>query len=437
MDSLLANYVASDEEEEQEQEQVPAFPCKSVSKKTQPSSKKTSSFFSSLPQPKSSSALFQSFPQPKQILKGPNSVVDGDDVEEEDSKPSSIFSHLPQPKQSSISSVIDGDGEDEDSKPPSGISGSASIFSSLPQPKSQIPDKSVSNLSSSGANTKRVVQFKPPINPSLLKSSELDDEDDDDVAEKERRRRKDLDFMAQTSSVKSFLSSIPAPRNSSTLGVQQISGSGRRSILETERDIPASNSDNSGVENNVSVDQNAGNYPSGIDQNSGSYVDYNTYGNYHQENDQNVGFQPEYGIGGDATSYYGNGDTYPSYSSYGDYGQYSNNWVDGPDVSRMNETAVKVSGKRGRNEIPAEIIEVNQDELIKNRPREDQVKLTGIAFGPSYQPASTKGKPSKLHKRKHQIGTLFYDLKQKEMELAERRAKGFLTKAETQAKYGW
>lgn len=54
------------------------------------------------------------------------------------------------------------------------------------------------------------------------------------------------------------------------------------------------------------------------------------------------------------------------------------------------------------------------------------------------QPVSTaKGKPSKLHKRKHQIGTLYHDMKQKEMELAERRAKGFLTKAETQAKYGW
>nr|POF14618.1 hypothetical protein CFP56_64680 [Quercus suber] len=52
---------------------------------------------------------------------------------------------------------------------------------------------------------------------------------------------------------------------------------------------------------------------------------------------------------------------------------------------------------------------------------------------PSEWPVSTKGKPTKLHKRKHQIGSLFYDMKQKEMELAERRAKGFLTKAETQA----
>ncbi|KAE9601638.1 putative proline-rich protein PRCC [Lupinus albus] len=53
------------------------------------------------------------------------------------------------------------------------------------------------------------------------------------------------------------------------------------------------------------------------------------------------------------------------------------------------------------------------------------------------QPVSAKGKPSKLQKRKHQISSLYFDMKQNEMQLAERRAKGMLTKAETQAKYGW
>uniref|UniRef100_A0A0A8YGP1 Proline-rich protein PRCC n=1 Tax=Arundo donax TaxID=35708 RepID=A0A0A8YGP1_ARUDO len=98
----------------------------------------------------------------------------------------------------------------------------------------------------------------------------------------------------------------------------------------------------------------------------------------------------------------------------------------------------RIGGKRGRNDMPTEIVEVNQAELMKNRPKQDKSKLTGLAFGPSYQPApSAKGKPSKLHKRKHQIGSLYYDMKSKEMELAERRSKGILTKAETQAKYGW
>lgn len=137
---------------------------------------------------------------------------------------------------------------------------------------------------------------------------------------------------------------------------------------------------------------------------------------------------------------------YDHYDSYGSYGGSESNWANGSSTMAMTpesyavgmiENVVKVPGKRGRNEIPTTIVEVKQDELIKNRPREDQSKLTGVAFGPSYQPVSAKGKPSKLHKRKHQIGSLFFDMKQKETELAERRSRGFLTKAETQAKYGW
>lgn len=64
-------------------------------------------------------------------------------------------------------------------------------------------------------------------------------------------------------------------------------------------------------------------------------------------------------------------------------------------------------------------------------------KSLTVAIILALQPTSTKGKPTKLHKRKHQIGSLFFDMKQKEAELAERRAQGFLTKAQTQGKYGW
>jgi proline-rich protein PRCC len=45
----------------------------------------------------------------------------------------------------------------------------------------------------------------------------------------------------------------------------------------------------------------------------------------------------------------------------------------------------RIGGKRGRRDAPMEILEVNQAELMKNRPREDKSKLTGLAFGPSYQ----------------------------------------------------
>lgn len=240
------------------------------------------------------------------------------------------------------------------------------------------------------------------------------------------------------------MSAVPAPKNSVSLGAFTSAGSGRRAIIETE--VPASNLGNPRPEKDESI---AGKDNSGIDQNGVNNAEQYSYANYEPGSDQNVvnyGYYENYNSGfdqsGDGSSYGG----YESYGSYGEYGQhYGNNWDGGsaaaaaavPEVSGAVQSGFGGKGKRGRSEIPTEIVEVKQDELIKNRPREDQVKATGIAFGPSYQPVSTKGKPSKVHKRKHQISSLYYDMRQKEMELAERRAKGFLTKAETQAKYGW
>ncbi|XP_015884052.3 uncharacterized protein LOC107419736 [Ziziphus jujuba] len=430
MDSLLANYASSDDEEVEEQ-QRPAkrTALESDSGPGNSTAHSTSSLFSSLPQRKSSS-LFQSLPLPKQSLPNPlaskpKPVLDDDeDGEEPYSKPSSRSSETA-PKSSSSSS---------------------SLFSKLPQPKSQFPQQQPSPiLSTSEPNTKRVIQFKPPV--VTLKSSELDDDDDEDDREKEKKNETD---PLQTKSVASFLSSIPAPKNSSTLGVLPSSGSGRRAIV-VETQVSASNSGGSAAENDREIDQNSGslanyNNPANHGQ-VDSYGDYQNavqdasfvdYGNYHSNFDQNVnvGVSGQMGseIGVADGSGYGN---YEGYGSYVDYGQYTNSVADGSEVSIMCESELRVNGKRGRDKIPTEIVEVKQDELMKNRPREDQAKLTGIAFGPAYQPASTKGKPSKLHKRKHQIGSLYFDMKQKETELAERRSRGFLTKAETQAKYGW
>lgn len=199
--------------------------------------------------------------------------------------------------------------------------------------------------------------------------------------------------MAQTPSVKAFLSSIlPAAKNSATLGVLPSSGTGRRAIVET--DTLTSSSGGSRAEEDSGIDLNLENYSlnyegcatydSGIDQNVGNYnVNYDTYSNYQSGVDQNVNVdgQSQYVTsGGDSLNH---GD----YLSYGDYGQHGSNWADGsvPEMSGMGESRVRVPGKRGRNEVPVEVVEVKQDELMKNRPREDQVKLTGIAFGPSYQ----------------------------------------------------
>lgn len=377
MDSLLANYASSDEEDEypQQQQQIP-------SKTTSSSS---SSLFSILPQPKSSSSS------------------------------SSLFNSLPPPKQQPSSDT------------PIDAPSNFTQISSLPKPKSQIHQQP----------PKRVVQFKPPIIP-LPKPTQIEDEDDEEE-EEERNRRRKMESSIQTPSVKSFLSTIPAPRNSSTLGVQSSSGSGRRSILETSTPAPETSSGggsaSAAVESNVPVEQNTGdyeNYQYATDQ-------YDSYGNYQYSADQ-------YDGSGAITGKASNSDGYASYGgAYEDYGQYGNNWIDRsgaatvvqPEPSGISESMLKFTGKRGRKDVPVEVIEVKQDELIKNRPREDQSKLTGLAFGPSYQPVSAKGKPSKLLKRKHQIGSLYFDMKQNEMKLAERRAKGMLTKAETQAKYGW
>uniref|UniRef100_A0A803M8E7 Proline-rich protein PRCC n=2 Tax=Chenopodium quinoa TaxID=63459 RepID=A0A803M8E7_CHEQI len=226
---------------------------------------------------------------------------------------------------------------------------------------------------------------------------------------------------------------MPTPKNSgqNSLGALPPSlGAGRRSIVETEGPMSVSGSSEvNGVNSEVGFDPNVGSNQQNLVEESYNY----NYG---------------VGVAGDQSQGYANYDAYGSSSSdyNGGYQGYdSSNWYNGASAEEMASTMAvsgvdsfaSLGGRRRKDQPPAEIIEVKQDELMKNRPTEDKSKLTGIAFGPSYQPASTKGKPSKQHKRKHQISALYFDMKQKEMELSERRAKGFLTKAETQAKYGW
>ncbi|KAD4584320.1 hypothetical protein R6Q59_036785 [Mikania micrantha] len=390
MDSLLATYASSDEEDDHQQLPVQNQPNQS--------SKFGGNFFAALPPPKS---------QPANRSK----------VSQSDSSPS------------------------------------ASLFSKLPLPKSERSDPFSVN-----PKPKKVVQFRPPV---MSKIVDDDDENDDDNKEQTKKDN----YIPQAPSVKSFLSSIPAPRNSGSLGaISSTAGTGRRSILEAE--VPGlSNSNvdkesvnkssdnqviydssvvgtvdslnvNSSVEDYVNHDNSCNEYAN-MTATSADYAsyDYSSYGGYQNIETDHSTFGPTVPTNVDHVNYSG----YQGYNEYENYGQHENKWI---DQSTGNlEPAIPVArphGKRGRNEIPEEVIEVNQDELMKNRPREDQAKLTGIAFGPSYQPASsTKGKPSKLHKRKHQIGSLYYDMRSKEAELSERRSRGMLTKAETHAKYGW
>ncbi|XP_021715042.1 proline-rich protein PRCC-like [Chenopodium quinoa] len=376
MDSLFATYASSDEEEDQQ--------------KPQPSSKPSLSLFSSLPKPQSSA--------------------------------SSSSSSLSTPKSSS---QIEKQAPNQESStlPPK----SSALFSFLPPPKSE----TTPNLPlPTPNNPKRVVQFRPPVpNPP----SNFDDDDDEDKEDEEERERKKQRQLGQDVSVKSFLTSMPTPKNSgqNSLGALPASlGSGRRSIVETEgpTSVPGSSEVN-GVNSEVGFDPNVGS---------------------NQQNlvGESYNYSYEVGVAGDQSQGYANYDAYGGSSSdynSGYQGYDSSNWYNGASAEEMASTMpvsgvdsfASLGGRRRKDQPPAEIIEVKQDELMKNRPTEDKSKLTGIPFGPSYQPASTKGKPSKQHKRKHQISALYFDMKQKEMELSERRAKGFLTKAETQAKYGW
>lgn len=451
MDSLLASYASSDEED--------GGSHQPILRSNPPKGKETGGFLSSLPPPKSSSSLLFSLPPPK--VQNPISsapikphTVDADESPQLQGNrdDSGLLPSLPRPSSSLLSSL-----------PQPKSSSSSSLFSSLPSPKTHNAEHhTLPQLSSASPApaSRKVVQFRlPTMNHPAHFGNE--DEEDEDEEEKEKQRRKS-DSLIQTSSVKSFLSSIPKPKNSTTFGVlPSASGSGRRSMLEAE--VPGSNDSNAGMgsaadssrgyydsnsaDNHVPASSTsdasgfsdnvpAGDY-AGWGSGSENYVNYDGYTGH-----GNSGVIGEgYSNLGAGTVDYANYDN--EYGNYAAYGQYQSEWTDGstpsavPHMSGPTESVLRMSGKRGRSDAPAEIVEVKQDELMKNRPREDQAKLTGIAFGPSYQPTSTKGKPTKLHKRKHQIGSLFYDMKQKEAELAERRAKGFLTKAQTQGKYGW
>ncbi|PIA43723.1 hypothetical protein AQUCO_01800048v1 [Aquilegia coerulea] len=418
MDSLFASYASSDEEEEQQQAKSMLHETSSMFSEAP----QTSRIFSSLPEPRSSassfpalpqlnsSTVFSSLPQPKSFSSAFPSLPPS-------KSPSSNFSSIPQTKSSVFSSL----------PPPK----STSNFSSLPPPG--IPDNPSlsSNPLPSDSKPKRIVQFRPPL---VLKPFNGEDDDDDDEEEKQRKRIKESNSSGPTSSLNSFFSSLPAPKNTLGSGSVPALGAGRRSIVETI--VPTPNYDGKAVENKPSI---ANESPENYDENFG-------------DGSSSISTSEFSTTVSDPSNLNPSTETYESsgyHEENGNYGDYEINYAnyDGvaaiapttlaPDTSGFFGSVARMQGKRGRNEIPAEIVEVNQDELMKNRPREDQVKSTGIAFGPSYQPVSTKGKPSKLHKRKHQIGSLFFDMKQKELELAERRSKGFLTKAETHAKYGW
>ncbi|MCO5580375.1 hypothetical protein L7F22_034242 [Adiantum nelumboides] len=75
----------------------------------------------------------------------------------------------------------------------------------------------------------------------------------------------------------------------------------------------------------------------------------------------------------------------------------------------LAEVLMREKRKGGRSAPVNNILEVKQADLTSINVQEDQLRTTGIAFEPAYKPM-----PSKLHRRKHQIKSLYFDMKQKE-----------------------
>ncbi|XP_020526754.1 cell wall protein RBR3 isoform X2 [Amborella trichopoda] len=417
MDSLLASYASSsDEEEEKPEEDLPSSKTASRFSEEAPSSKPTSNILSLPPTtskfgPLSLSSseptsIFSSLPPPKSnavesdVLSRPTS--ESSSLSLSNAKPtssfSSLFSSLPPPKFDA-----DKDGAPSTSRNgPFSLSSSktssdstpksSSLFSSLPTAK--FNDPSFSSF------PKKVVLFTPPspfTSPPLktLKHDgtkhEGEDDEEDDLKKPSKSRTKSPP-KTHSSGITSFL---PPPKN--TLGLAPLGNSTqRRSMIETEAPAPDKNatnvglsSDNSTTNMGFSSDNSTTNM--GFSSESLNYAS-EAYGS------QETGY-PNW-VSYEQGSEYSSGEYYAgNYENYRNNGSGVANWADNQPESLV-ENVSKLERKRGRNEIPLNVIEVKQDQLISKRPREDQVNLTGIAFGPAYQENHqncTKGNIKSVH----------------------------------------
>ncbi|KAL3701832.1 hypothetical protein R1sor_019854 [Riccia sorocarpa] len=327
---------------------------------------------------------------------------------------------------------------------------SATLFSKLPAPGSSTR-LSLASLPPPSKSTKKTVEFRPPVNLSALE----DEDEEEEERRKKRAKASEMNKRELGANAGGLAALLPPPKNSLgsglTLGGGGLGGGGRRTTLETASSVPKDVSSGAGnsrvvgsseaqlrVENQYQYSAPAEQVPSaahpGIPE-----------GNYASEQfTSDVGYQN-----------YGADSGYQNYTAGGGYQngaqqQGYTNWEHSNTYGATSQPAatsvvpdpiaevLQRERRKGKNEPPPQMIEVKQADLTGGKVREDQLRTTGIAFGPTYQPVSAgKDKPSKIHRRKHQIGALYFDMKSKEMELLDRRSKGNLTKAETQAKYGW
>ncbi|KAH7442017.1 hypothetical protein KP509_03G066900 [Ceratopteris richardii] len=497
MESLIANY-ASDDEEDEPQEQstrrylASSLPPLKVKDDVVSSVPIRGSLFSSLPRPKFATENVQaSVPSGLEETKGRdlknmirNKVTSGENRYEETR--SSLFASLPRPKFASkdiqISKAVNFTPEVTSKVPLEGIqreqaeenlyalsSGLSSTvnegssyshrasdplngppltkgspFSALPPPKNSgsVVAPNVSQRSSA-AIPKRVVEIRPAIDMALLQ--ETDDED--------RNASPPTKRHAAGGRAAGLTAILPKPKNlGSALGSGFVSGHQTTLDIGTLNSVSqpmigssAASDQNAAIGVGDSVMSTMANQIKLAPYESTSVSDQHPYEGVVDSHVCQEGVQRDPDI---SSSYFhssfhveGSSDMESSLIPPEAYSQemsaqetYGNTEPSAEDA--LAEMLAR-ERRRGSKKAPINVIEVKQEDLTAKKLREDQLKATGIAFGPAYKPVSSGGKPSKLHRRKHQIGSLYYDMKQKEMELMERRAKGYMTKAETQAKYGW
>ncbi|KAJ7555382.1 hypothetical protein O6H91_05G035100 [Diphasiastrum complanatum] len=295
--------------------------------------------------------------------------------------------------------------------------------------------------------TRRTVEFRPPVNMSLLQNSH---KDEDRALQPEKPPAERSSVRGKVDAKSSGLAAIlPPPKHSLGVGTALGGGSGtRRHTMET---LPQSNdSFAGGHKEEIIKPQNESELPIGASHGSTEAVvaNFSAYHNYagHATDalyDQQM-VHPE--SVWNPSTFSTEGQNVGPYLLTNQMHGYESQLEANPSLAGGSgmppedplEQVLKRERRRRKEEASPVVLQVKQDDLTAGKIREDQLRVTGIAFGPSYKPVSAnKDKPSKLHRRKHQIGSLYFDMKQKEMELLERRAKGHMTKSETQAKYGW
>lgn len=231
-----------------------------------------------------------------------------------------------------------------------------------------------------------------------MDASSLSFNDEDEVVDEGDKDRQTKKGKESTSGAPAF--SLPAPRFSNSFGTL---GGGRKSMFETVvsegKDVDKPNLgpavENVGDQSNFDGGYGYSRHAVGNGDESNAYyggyvadpsnAEIPSY-DYSSVNYTNAG---EYGAGdGSETVDYSYGNVQPvdytsASNSYVDYANNQQYLTAMPEVSDVISD-FKLPMKRGRKEAMPQIIEVKQDELVKNRPREDQAKTTG-AFGPAYQ----------------------------------------------------